>query len=286
MATRLMANVRLALRLIVIVCLVPVSFLEAMFLAVLDVLSPRLRRRAQPVMMRAWCRWLAWLWGARIDVHGTPAVAPVMLASNHRSWFDIIVLGAVLPGTFVSKAELDRWPLVGYLARHGGRTLYISRGELRSFKTLGGNLAARLGEGERVIFFPEGTVSGDRLLLRFRPRLFSAAIAADCPVQAVAVAYHDDDGGAVAPMNVGDQFGYHALKLLRCRRIGVTLTFFEPLDVADQDEKMLAAQVQSQVATVLLPDASPDSGVVPGTLGALDQRESANEYGRGSIEEG
>jgi 1-acyl-sn-glycerol-3-phosphate acyltransferase len=257
MAARLMANARLVLRLIVIACLVPVSFVEAVFLAVLNVLSPRLRRRAQPAMMRAWCGWLARLWGVRIEVHGVPAAAPVMLASNHRSWLDIIVLGATLPGAFVSKAEIDRWPLVGYLARHGGRTLYINRGELRSFKSLGGNLAARLKEGERVIFFPEGTVSGERLLLRYRPRLFAAAIGACCPVQAVALDYHDDDGGAMAPMNAGDKSGYHALKLLRCRRIGVTLTFFESLDVADQDEKSLARVTQSQAATRLFSRALP-----------------------------
>src|SRR5690625_6850201 len=105
MAARLMANVRLGLRLIVIVCLVPVSVVEAIFLAALDVVSPRLRARAQPTMMRAWCRWLARLWGVRIDAHGTPVAAPVMLASNHRSWLDIIVLGATLPGAFVRSEE-------------------------------------------------------------------------------------------------------------------------------------------------------------------------------------
>lgn len=276
MATGLRANARLALRLVCILCLVPVSIAEAVLLAAVDLVSPRLRRRLQPAMMRAWCRWLARLWGVRIEVRGVPATAPAMLASNHRSWLDIIVLGATLPGAFISKAEIDGWPLVGYLARHGGRTLYISRGEMRSFKSLGGNLIARLSDGERVIFFPEGTVSGERELLRFRPRLFGAAIAVGCLVQPVAIVYASGDGGAVAPMMTGDKFGFHAFKLLRCRRIGVTLTFFESMSAVDQDARALARRTHDVVSSVLLPGALRDGDAFADTLGALDGRDNGD----------
>ncbi len=242
---------RFAARLLGLMCVVPASILASVFLAGMNVLSPSLRRRCQPVMMRTWFRVLAGLWGLVVEVRGTPASAPALLACNHRSWLDIIALGAVLFGTFVSKAEIDRWPLVGYFARHGGRTLYISRGEMRSFNALGGALIGRLREGGRVIFFPEGTVSAERMLLRFRPRLFEAAIAAGCPVQPVAVAYTGGDGGPFAPLGLTDNFAVHALRLLRCRRTEVRLDFLAPIASAGTDAKMLAEQAHARVAAAL-----------------------------------
>lgn len=202
-------------------------------------------------MMRTWLRVLARLWGLTVEVRGTPAPPPVLLACNHRSWLDIVVLGATLPGTFVSKAEIDRWPLVGYFARHGGRTLYISRGEMRSFNELGGKLIGRLREGGRVIFFPEGGVSGKRLLLRFRPRLFGAALAVGCPVQPAAIAYTGGDGQALAPLGETDKFAFHALRLLRCRRIEAQLEFLPPIEPVAADAKSLAAQAHARVAAAL-----------------------------------
>ncbi|MDN5865123.1 MAG: 1-acyl-sn-glycerol-3-phosphate acyltransferase [Gammaproteobacteria bacterium] len=271
MAAGLRAQARRLWRLAWVLLLVPVSVAEAVFLAIVDALAPRLRRRIQPPMMRAWCGWLALLWGIRISVQGEPVAAPAMLACNHRSWLDIVVLGATIHGSFISKAELDRWPVVGYLARHGGSTLYISRGEMRSFRQLGGNLVARLNESTRIIFFPEGGISGDRLLLRFRPRLFAAAIAARCAVQPVAIEYCGGDGADQAPMGATEPFALHAWRLLRYRRIEVRTTFLDPLDPHGRDEKALAAQAQAAVAGVLSP-ASPRGGkTFADTLGAAER---------------
>ncbi|MGH8273767.1 MAG: lysophospholipid acyltransferase family protein [Gammaproteobacteria bacterium] len=266
MAAGLMAYIRLTVRLCAILCLVPASLVLAIFLAGADAVAPRLRRQAQPAMMRYWFRLLARIWGLDIETRGTPVPAPVLVACNHRSWLDIVVLGATLSGTFISKAEIDRWPLVGYLARHGGRTLYISRGEMRSFKALGGNLIGRLREGDRVIFFPEGGVSGERTLLRFRPRLFEAAIAARCPVQPAALAYVGGDGAVLAPMMQGDKFPFHALRMLCCRCTGVRLEFLAPLATAGANAKALAAEAQAAVATVLAPPEPSDAAAFADTL--------------------
>lgn len=242
---------RFAARLLGLMCVVPASILASVFLAAADAVSPPLRRRCQPAMMRAWFRVLAYLWGLVVEVRGTPAPAPALLACNHRSWLDIIALGARLPGTFVSKAEIDRWPLVGYFARHGGRTLYISRGEMRSFNALGGTLIGRLREGGRVIFFPEGTVSGERMLLRFRPRLFEAALVVGCPLQPVAITYTGGDGGPFAPLGQTDKFAWHALRQLRRRRTEVRLDLLAPIAVTGNDAKTLAEQAHARVAAAL-----------------------------------
>lgn len=202
--------------------------------------------------MRRWCGVIARLIGLRIQVRGEPWAQPVLVACNHKSWLDIIALGATLPGAFVSKGEIANWPLIGFFARSGGRTLFITRGELRSFQDLGGNLVGRLRDGERVIFFPEGTVSGDAALLRFKPRLFAAALAAQCTVQPVALAYVGGDGAVLAPMGMEESFGAHCVRFLRARRTELVIDFLTPIEPGTGDARALAMEAQDRVSRTIM----------------------------------
>jgi len=237
----------------VVVFLLPASVAAATFLAVMFRAAPRgAYRRCQAWLMRRWCRVIARLVGLRIQVRGEPWAQPVLVACNHKSWLDIIALGATLPGAFVSKGEIANWPLIGFFARSGGRTLFINRGELRSFQDLGGNLIGRLKDGERVIFFPEGTVSGDLALLRFKPRLFAAALAARCTVQPVALAYVGGDGAELAPMGLEESFGAHCVRFLGARRTEIVIDFLPPIEPGTENARTLARAVQEQVARSIM----------------------------------
>ena len=46
--------------------------------------------------------------------------AGVMLAPNHVSYLDILVISALSPTVFVAKAEVEGWPLFGWFARRAG----------------------------------------------------------------------------------------------------------------------------------------------------------------------
>lgn len=234
--------------------LVVPSFLAALFLAITRPLVPPLHRRSQPALMRSWFRILVWLFGLRIRLEGELLPGPALIASNHSSWLDIVVLGAVAEMSFVAKAEIDRWPLIGYVARHGGRTLFIDRGELQSFRNLGGTLIERLREGERVVFFPEGTVSGGDKLRRFKPRLFEAARVAGCRVQPVALRYTGGDGASLAPMMDGDSFVGHLVRVLGARETEVSVAFLGGLESGDLDSRHLAATSQHLVEQSLNSD--------------------------------
>ena len=50
---------------------------------------------------------------------------PTLFTSNHISYVDILIL-SILPGRFVAKQEVKKWPLMGFLATQQG-TLYIER---------------------------------------------------------------------------------------------------------------------------------------------------------------
>lgn len=236
----------------VIFFLLPAGIIASTLSACMARVAPKaLYLRSQTWLMQHWCRATVYILGMRIRTRGEPCEKPILVASNHKSWLDIVVLGTTLPAAFVSKAEIANWPLFGFFARSGARTLFISRGELRSFQALGGELIERLRDGERVIFFPEGTVSGAASLLRFKPRLFAAAPAARCAVQPVALAYVGGDGAAVAPMGQGESFGKHFVRFFGTRRTEVVVNFLPPIDTASGDPRELARIVQERVMRCL-----------------------------------
>jgi 1-acyl-sn-glycerol-3-phosphate acyltransferase len=97
-----------------------------------------------------------------------PPSGPVVLASNHLSYFDIPLIGAWVPRTtlFFSKSEVRRWPAVGWIATTYG-TIFVRRGE--SDRQAIRDALAALAAGQMVGFFPEGHRSHGRGLLEAQP---------------------------------------------------------------------------------------------------------------------
>lgn len=137
-------------------------------------------------------RLVASLLGIKVTVTGTPPQGGLVVA-NHLSYLDILVFGAAFPCNLVSKAEIGRWPFFGTLARCGG-TLFVDRSSLASAISVSGQIAERLHGKVSVLFFPEGTSTDGRELLRFHSRLFTPAVEAGVPITAAAIRYIPDDG--------------------------------------------------------------------------------------------
>jgi len=110
------------------------------------------------------CRGVALLMGVRVKFNASavapPPGRPVIYAANHMSYMDIVLLGAVLKGSFVAKKEVEGWPLVGSLAK-AARSIFLIRTPI--FLRKGhGMMAECLNEGRNVILFPEGrNTNGD-----------------------------------------------------------------------------------------------------------------------------
>jgi 1-acyl-sn-glycerol-3-phosphate acyltransferase len=118
------------------------------------------------------------LFGLRIEVRGRLSrEAPVLVLSNHVSWLDISVLGSLTPLSFVSKSEVAGWPVVGLFARMQ-RTVFIERDRRSQTAEVNERVAQRLGKGDVIVLFPEGTTSDGNRVLPFRSALVGAARAA------------------------------------------------------------------------------------------------------------
>ncbi|HNA22813.1 MAG TPA: lysophospholipid acyltransferase family protein, partial [Agitococcus sp.] len=196
------------------------------------------QRYQQPVV-KFWHRRLCKILGLQIQITGQADKRPALWVSNHISWLDIPVIGAHFPVHFLSKAEVEAWPVVGRLAKAGG-TLYIKRGSGDS-KAVAKQMAEHLQVGRSVLFFPEGTTTDGAGLKRFFHHLFHAACVTGSDIQPVVLRYKDQRGNihAVAPFIGDDEFSDHLLKVLQEQQIHVELKVLPRVSVYGKDERSL-----------------------------------------------
>ena len=175
------------------------------------------------------------------------------VVANHGSWLDIFTLNARKRVYFVSKAEVAKWPGIGWLARATG-TVFIrrARGDAKRQQEV---FEERLDAGHKLLFFPEGTSTDGLRVLPFKSTLFEAFFTDHLRevmwVQPVTVVYRAPKGEEARFYGWwGDMdFASHLLKTLAAPRQGsVTVTYHAPLRVADFDgRKPLAAACEKAV---------------------------------------
>ncbi len=112
-----------------------------------------------------------------------PAGRPVVIAVNHASYVDALVLLAVLPAEvrFAAKREFSRTPLLGYALRRLG-AYFVERVDPAGGIEDTREVAAGVDRGEAIVFFPEGTFSRAPGLAPFRLGAFAVSAAAGVPV--------------------------------------------------------------------------------------------------------
>ncbi len=123
-----------------------------------------------------------------------PASGANLIVANHVSWLDILVLQSQLPGVFVAKAEVRRWPLIGAMAQVCS-TIFVERSSRQSARRMVDDTLKALDQGYSVLAFPEGTSSDGTDLGIFHANIFEAAIQARTPVQPVTLRYFNSHTG-------------------------------------------------------------------------------------------
>jgi lyso-ornithine lipid O-acyltransferase len=130
--------------------------------------------RAHYAARSSWGRSVCRLLGLRVRVIGAAyRQGSALYASNHVSYLEIPVLCGMLDATFVAKDEVADWPLLGLLCKWG-RTVFIKRSAAEA-KAQTRMLRERLGGGESLILFPEGTSTDGSGVVPFKSSLFNIA---------------------------------------------------------------------------------------------------------------
>jgi lyso-ornithine lipid O-acyltransferase len=161
--------------------------------ALLLFIKSPLARRFPAFYHRVCCRIL----GFRIEQTGErSAVHPTLYVCNHSSYLDIPILGSLIEGSFVAKAEIARWPYFGTLAKLQ-RSIFVDRRRASTVQQRDA-IMERLEQGDDLIIFPEGTSDDGIHMLPFKSSLLSVAEyrprGTPLTVQPVTVAYVRLDG--------------------------------------------------------------------------------------------
>jgi len=144
--------------------------------------------------VEVWARGMLAVMGIQVRVKGHPAPGPVLMAANHISWLDILVMHAACHCRFVAKSEIRAWPVVGVLTTGGG-SLYIERSSNRDAMRVVHQMADALRQGQVLAVFPEGGTGDGVNLLPFHANLLQAAISADAPIQPIALQFLEASSG-------------------------------------------------------------------------------------------
>lgn len=212
-----------------------------------------------------WHRMAVRLLGIRIHMRGAPSKQrPLLIASNHISWSDIMVLGSLDEVHFIAKSEVAGWPIFGLLAKLQ-RSVFVERSQRRKSGEQASEIAKRMTNGDPMVLFAEGTTGDGNTLLPFKSTLFGAAKAAlqagaseTVAIQPVAIAYTRLQG---LPMDrrgrshiawIGDiDLLPHVASLLREGALDVEVHFGEPIEVRPGDDrKKIAREVEASVKSM------------------------------------
>ncbi len=205
----------------------------------------------QALLRQRWSRQLLALLHIKLASVDSPEVLPerCLLASNHISWLDIFVVNAVLPATFVSKAEVANWPFVGWLCTRAG-TLYIERGSKSGARRANQSIASALASGALVAICPEGTTTYGDELLAFHAALFQPAVEAGAAVLPVVLRYQDAKNNLCrSAAYVGDDSLLDSIwAIVSTRHMTATVKFLPTIASTDTGRRELAHATETAIA--------------------------------------
>ena len=202
-------------------------------------------------VIRLWSTLLLRIFGFRSLRFGKPLPDPVLFVANHTSWLDIGMLHSQRAACFVAKAEIARWPLVGWMAARGG-TIFHRRGSNHSLASVMALMVERLREGRSVAVFPEGGTGHNGVLRVFHARIFQAALDAQVPVQPVALRFVRQGRRVIeAGFREDESFMGNFMRLLGDPPLDVEVHFLEPVPVSEDGRRRMAETSRERIALAL-----------------------------------
>jgi 1-acyl-sn-glycerol-3-phosphate acyltransferase len=224
-------------------------------------LKPVVKKRLVVHLIQPFVRCLVKIINIRIKVSGcffARAKKGAFIISNHSSYVDGFVLGALFPVIYVGKAEIKSWPLIGVMTDFSG-TLFIDRKRKNHIAAYIREIADTLAGGVNVLFFPEGTSTNGETLLPFKAAFFEAPLDAGAVVIPVSLVYKSLDNRPMDKSNrdmvywYGDMtFFGHFFKLLSHRILEVEARIHSPIAVEGSDDRSVARKRASEQAYQVL----------------------------------
>ena len=191
-------------------------------------------------------------------LHHLPRTGPVIVASNHLSFADSMVLPVVVPRRLVFLAKADYFTGAGVRGAatrawfEGLGMLPVDRDDTRAAIASLDTALAVLARGEAFGIYPEGTRSRDGRLYRGRTGVAHLALTAGCPVVPVGLQ------GTADLQPIGSRLP---------RPARVTLRFGAPIKVAGEYDDIPAGRARRELTDRIM-----------AAIGELSGQEQAGTY--------
>lgn len=193
-----------------------------------------------------------------VRVVGTPLKSRrAVYVSNHLSYIDIPVIGSILSASFISKAEVRKWPIIGDLA-YVGDTIFIKRTRSAAEQSLR-DIKEALLKGRSLTLFPEGTSTSGQQVLPFKSTIFDLFLSDELKdkvtIQPFTVTLMKSNGKKPETIEDFDLYAWygnmdfepHFWKLAKSKGVDILLTFHDPVLARDYDDRKVFAKDCEQV---------------------------------------
>jgi len=141
------------------------------------------------VARRYWAQPIINLSRTRVEVIGREYLDDVgacVIAANHESAFDIpLAVGIIENGRFVVKREIERLPVFGKAAFHGGQIIVDRKDNAQAVAAIKAGM--KKWPHSRLVFFVEGTRTRTGEMGPFKKGAFRTALDAGLPIVPMAI---------------------------------------------------------------------------------------------------
>ena len=201
--------------------------------------------RGQQKGAEALCRVL----GVKVRLSGElPEQGAMLAVCNHLSFLDPLILSSKMPVSFAAKAEIENWPVIGWIARLVG-VIFVVRERRMETSRFVDQVQDRIREGIRVLVFPEGTIGDGENVLPFKTGAFAAVAGMDdgsvlpLYLKGVSIDGAPAEGELYKTLvwTQGVPLIEHAWTMLRARNIEMEIRVGEPISTKLRDRKELAS---------------------------------------------
>ncbi|NLN93600.1 MAG: 1-acyl-sn-glycerol-3-phosphate acyltransferase [Candidatus Hydrogenedens sp.] len=214
-----------------------------------------LDRRNKRWILRHWAHAFAAIIRMRVETIGATPKPPFLLVANHITYFDMLVLAHETGCIFVSREDVEHWPVIGFIAK-SLHILFIDRANRRDAMRVNGLIEKTLKEGDGLVIFPESRVSCGLDVEPFKSPLLQPAVTLAMPVHYASISYRTPEGSPVEGAIVGwwrpESFYAHLFRFVQYSGATATIHFGEK-PLTGTDRKELAEDLHKAVQENFVP---------------------------------
>lgn len=171
--------------------------------------------------------------GSKIISYGKIPNENGLIVSNHRTYFDSMVILKNILSYPIAKKEVASWPLIGSVCKSTG-VLFVDREKKSERPVLIENIRQILLNGYSILNTPEGTTHTNPTTIAFKPGAFFIAAELNKPVIPIAIDYKNMGDAWVGD----DTFLPHFIRCFGKWKTEIKVAYLDPI-YSDNAEELV-----------------------------------------------